>query len=506
VTVPNPIIPGFHPDPSICRVGEDYYLATSSFEWFPGVPIYHSRDLMHWRQIGNALTRPSQLPLNGIGHSGGIWAPSLRWHDGTFYLVTTNVGGRGNLLVSTRDPAGAWSEPLWFDEQGYDPSLFIDRDGTAYLTKAGSDASGAHGIVQYRIDLASGRRLDPPRRIWGGSGGFGVEGPHLYRIGGWYYLMAAEGATHIGHLESIARARDPWGPFEACPRNPILTHRDRLMGPILATAHADLVEAHDGSWWLVCLGIRSHGSLCHPLHLLGRETFLAPVTWDADGWPVVNGGNGIADRVATALPPHPWPTEPRSDDFDAPSLRHCWTFLRNPRPESWSLTERPGRLRLRATTTSLETMESPALVARRQEHRDCRAALRLECRLERDGDEAGLTVFMNGGHHYDLGVVRRDGQRFAQLRRRADDLDLIAASAPIAEGPVTLSLWANPWAIGFFVAAGDAEPTRLAKASTKFLATEVAGGFTGCMIGAYALGAAVADVDWFEYGESERMP
>jgi alpha-N-arabinofuranosidase len=506
MSVANPVIPGFHPDPSICRVGDDYYLATSSFEWFPGVPIYHSRDLMHWRQIGHALTRPSQLPLAGIGHSGGVWAPTLRWHDGVFHLITTNVGGRGNLLVSTRDPAGEWSEPLWVDPQGYDPSLCIDRDGTAYLTKAGSDASGRHGIVQYRIDLATGERRDEPRLVWLGSGGFGVEGPHLYRIGDWWYLLAAEGATSPGHMATIARARDPGGPVAGCPRNPILTHRDRLMSTILSTGHADLVEAQDGSWWLVCLGIRSHGSLCQALHVLGRETFLAPVTWDADGWPIVNGGAGVPERVATTLAPHPWPGEPARDDFDASALRHCWTFLRNPAPGSWSLTERPGWLRLHATTPSLDTPLSPALLARRQEHRDCRATLRLDCRLERDGDEAGLTVFANGSHHYDLGIVRRDGRREVQLRRRAADLDLVAASAPIPDGEATLQLWANPWAIGFFVGAGDAAPTRLAKASTVFLTTEFAGGFTGCMIGPYALGGAVADVDWFEYGECERMP
>jgi alpha-N-arabinofuranosidase len=504
--VENPVIPGFHPDPSICRVGEDYYLANSSFEWFPGVPIHHSRDLVHWRLIGNALTRDSQLPLQGVGHSGGIWAPTLRWHDGTFHLVTTDVGAGGNLLVSARDPAGPWSEPIWFDRDGYDPSLFIEDDGTAWLTKAGSVAGGGHGIVQYRIDLRTGARRDEPRLIWGGSGGFGVEGPHLYRIGGWWYLLAAEGATHVGHMATIARARDPWGPFEGCPRNPVLSHRDHLGRTIQATGHADLVQAQDGSWWLACLGIRSHGSLCMAQHLLGRETMLAPVSWDADLWPVVGGGAGVPERVASALPDHHWPSPSSRDDFDARSLAPCWCFLRNPDPRSWTLAERPGFLRLRATTPTLETSGTPALLARRQCHRDCRVRLRLEARLEHDGDEAGLTVFANGAHHHDLGIVRRGAQRFVQLRRRADDLEVVVASAPIGQGAVTFEAWCNPWAIGFSYAELEAPLARLAKASTKMLTTEFAGGFTGCMLGAYALGGAIADVDWFEYGPSERMP
>lgn len=505
MSVANPIVPGFHPDPSICRVGEDYYLATSSFEWFPGVPIFHSRDLMHWRQIGHALTRPSQLPLAGVGHSGGIWAPTLRWHDGVFHLVTTVVGGGGNVLVSARDPAGEWSEPRWFDADGYDPSLHIEPDGTAWLTKAGSDAAGAHGIVQYRIDLRSGARLDPPRLIWGGSGGFGVEGPHLYRIGDWWYLLAAEGATHLGHTATIARSRDPWGPFVGCPRNPVLTARDRLLAPILGTGHGDLVEAHDGTWWLVCLGIRSHGSLCHAQHVLGRETCLAPVRWDEDGWPVVGEGAGVPAQVATALTPHPWPAPVHRDHFDDARLGLPWNFLRNPAPGSWSLTERPGWLRLRGGTPSLETSASPALVARRQEHRDCRAATRIDCSPVADGDEAGLTVYMNGRHHYDLGIVRRDGARRVRLRRVAADLDVIATEVAVADGPLTLSLWANPWAIGFSIAEGDGEPRQIAKASTAFLTTEFAGGFTGLYLGVYALGDAVADVDWFDYGPCERM-
>lgn len=515
--VDNPIIPGFHPDPSIWRVGEDYWLATSSFEWFPGVPLYHSRDLVHWRQVGHALDRPSQLPLTGVGASAGIWAPTLRAHQGRFYVITTVVGGGGNLIVSTSDPTGPWSEPRWVDPDGYDPSLFFDEDGTCYLTKAGADATGQHGIVQCRVDPDRGVRLDPYRLIWRGSGGFGVEGPHLYRIGAWYYLLCAEGATHVGHMVTLARGPTPMGPFTPCPHNPILSHRDHLARTILATGHGDLVQAQDGSWWLVCLGIRSHGSMCMASHLLGRETLLVGVTWpeagraaaDDPGWPVVGGGAGVPERIASTLPDHPWPAAPARDDFDRPELAPWWVFLRNPAPGSWSLTERPGCLRLRACTPSLDTTASPALVARRQEHRDCRVRLRLEPVLARTGDEAGLTIFLNGGHHQDFGIARRADGWWLQLRRRADDLELITAEERIPEGPVLLEAWCNPWAIGYALGheeQGTVTWRRVAKASTRTLTTEFGGGFTGLMIGVYALGTAIADVDWFEYGPSERMP
>jgi xylan 1,4-beta-xylosidase len=509
--VSNPVVPGFHPDPSICRVGEDYWLACSSFEWFPGVPIYHSRDLVHWRLVGNALERPSQLPLQGVGHSGGIWAPTLRWHDGIFYLITTVVGGGGNILVSAVDPAGPWSEPLWIDPTGYDPSLFFAEDGTCYYTKAGTAGDGRHGIVQCRIDISNGRLLDGFEPIWLGSGGFGVEGPHLYQIGSWYYLLCAEGATHLGHMVTIARARHPQGPFTGYERNPILTHRHELGRTILGTGHGDLLQAHDGSWWMVCLAIRSHGSLCMAMHLLGRETCLTSVTWNEEQWPVVNSGQGVPERISSTLPDHPWLEPCPREDFDRDVLDPAWVFLRNPTPGSWSLTTRPGHLRITGTTPSLETTLSPALVVRRQEHRDCRFRISLGCQLMQVGDEAGMTVFLNGGHHQDFGIVLRPDGRYLQLRRRADDQELISAEERIGDGVVELEAWCNPWAIGYFVAepgrdAGTTSWRRVAKASTRTLTTEFGGGFTGLMLGVYALGTAVADVDWVDYGPCERMP
>jgi xylan 1,4-beta-xylosidase len=277
-TYSNPILPGFYPDPSVCRVGEDYYLVTSSFEYFPGVPIFHSRDLIHWRQIGHCLTRPDQLRLAGVPSSGGIFAPTLRYHDGLFYMVTTNVSYGGNFYVFTDDPGGAWSEPVFVQQGGIDPSLCFDR-GHVYFTSTGE--SSLMGIYQSEIDIKSGKKLTETRFLWSGTGGRYPEGPHLYHIGDYYYLMIAEGGTEYGHMETLARSQSPWGPFEPCPHNPLLTHRNESQSPIQGTGHADLVEAHDGSWWLVFLGFRPQR---WQYHHLGRETFLAPVTWSAAGW------------------------------------------------------------------------------------------------------------------------------------------------------------------------------------------------------------------------------
>ena len=218
----NPIIPGFYPDPSICRVGEDYYLVTSSFEYFPGVPIFHSRDLIHWRQIGHCLTTATQLPLAQAGSSKGIFAPTLRYHAGRFYMVTTNVSVGKHFYVSTDDPAGQWSEPIWIDQSGIDSSLFFDDDGTVYFTW-----TKLNGIYQAEIAIQTGELKHEPQLIWKGTGGRYPEAPHLYKINGSYYLMIAEGGTEYGHMETIARAESPWGSFQPCPHNPILTHRNQ---------------------------------------------------------------------------------------------------------------------------------------------------------------------------------------------------------------------------------------------------------------------------------------
>jgi len=491
----NPVIPGFHPDPSICRVGDDYYLVTSSFEYFPGLPLFHSRDLVHWRQIGHALTRASQLPLSGARSSGGIYAPTLRFHEGTFYIITTNVTGGGHFLVTALDPVGEWSEPVWLEGGGIDPSLFFDSDGKVYF----SYTSG--GILQREIQLPSGQ-VGEERLVWQGTGGQYPEGPHLYRIGDLYYLLISEGGTEYGHMLTIARSQNPGGPFVSCPRNPILSHRS-MSSPIQATGHGDLIQDGNGALWVVFLGIRPNGHW--PYHHLGRETFLAPVQWEADGWPTIGEGGKVALSMSGPLPsPHSWPAETERDNFEHSRLGPDWNFLRNPDPGRWSLTERPGWLRLRGSSVSLDEAASPAWVGRRQEHFNVCVTTRLEFASESDHECAGMTVWMNERHHYDLFLSLRDGKRCLIVRRRIGSLMAEVSRREVGSGAVILRVDADRTTYRFFGGNDAGALVELAAGETRYVATETAGGFTGVYVAMFSSGngaacGSPADFDWFEY-------
>ena len=282
----NPILPGFYPDPSLCRAGDDYYLVNSSFAYFPGVPLFHSRDLVHWTQVGHVLTRPSQLNLDGLQVSQGIFAPALRQHAGTFYVITTLVGAGGNFFVTAADPAGPWSDPVFLPEiDGIDPSFFFDDDGHAYVVNNGPPTdgrglySGHRAIWIQEFDL-KGQRLTGPRKVLVDGGvdlskhPIWIEGPHVFRRNGWYYLIAAEGGTAEDHSEVVFRSRAARGPYVPWDKNPILTQRTldpARPDPVTSTGHADFVETPDGAWWAVFLGCRPYEG--GRLYNTGRETF-----------------------------------------------------------------------------------------------------------------------------------------------------------------------------------------------------------------------------------------
>ncbi|MGA2264702.1 MAG: glycoside hydrolase family 43 protein [Acidobacteriota bacterium] len=499
-TFQNPIIPGFHPDPSICRVGADYYLVHSSFEFFPGVPVFHSRDLVHWRQIGYCLTRKSQLPLDKVRASGGIYAPTIRYHKGMFYMVTTNVDGGGNFYVTANNPAGPWSEPVWLDRGGIDPTLFFDDDGKVYYSR--HEAMGDGYIAQTTIDIRTDRLEGPLKEIWRGTGGVWPEGPHLYKVHGKYFLMIAEGGTGYEHMVTIARGDSPWGPFIPDPNNPILTHRNRPESPIQALGHADMVETPDG-WWMVFLGIRPQGG---KFHHLGRETFLAPMTWTQDGWPRVNGSGTIEPAMpAPRLPQHPWKEESAKDDFNRVPLGMPWNYLRNPHEGDVSLNQRPGYLQLNGSAVTMNDQDSPAFVGRRQTHFDCRASTRMEFKPQGENEEAGLVVRGNDLNHYEIGITLRQGRRQIFFRKvLLGKLMSPVRYEDVGEGGVVLSLEASPLAYEFFYQAASGPRKSLGTAPTGDLSSEKIGGFTGVYLGMYATGngkknMGPADFDWFEY-------
>jgi beta-xylosidase len=488
--ISNPVIPGFHPDPTVCRAGDDYYLACSSFEYFPGVPLFHSRDLVHWTQIGNALDRPSQLRLPpGTPSSGGIYAPTLRHHDGRFWLIVTNVQGDGNLLVTATDPAGPWSDPIRLPGvAGIDPDLAWDDDGTCWCTYA--------GVEQIRIDPYTGQSIGAPRRIWSGTpGAKAPEAPHLYRIGGYWYLLIAEGGTERCHAISVARSRTLTDPFEPCPGNPILTHRG-TNHPIQNTGHGDLVQAPDGSWWMVLLGVRPRGGT-PGWHVLGRETYLVPVSW-VDGWPV-------AGELSPVMPTPPWPLQPNAeipvrDDFELSELHPSWVSLRHRSAETCTTKERAGSLTLHARGSTLDDLDV-SFVGRRQQHLSCRVRALID---PADG-HGGLAVRLDEQHHYEIEVARGE----VQVGVRIGPVHTVVATRPAPAGPLVLRIDAvdqpttndargGPDTLAIGVEEPDGSFAVLATLDGRYLSTEVAGGFTGRVFGMYAV-AGTVHFDWFDY-------
>lgn len=308
----NPIVPGFFPDPSVCRAGGTYYLVNSTFQYLPGIPVHASTNLLEWEQIGNVFSRREQLDLRGTISSGGLYAPTIRHHDGRFYQVTSDLHSvrEGHLICSSEDAAGPWSVPVRTPGAiGIDPDLFWDRDGTCHLTWKGLSDTGLTGIISVPIDPDTGERQGEPRLLWQGTGEMASpEGPHLYERDGLYYCLLAEGGTEAAHSVTIARAESLDGPWEACPANPILTHRGSDK-PVQNAGHADLFETEDGSWAAVFLGVRPRGN-SPKYHVNGRETFIAGVEWK-DGWPVFDETRfgaipmetGFADEFTGELDP-----------------------------------------------------------------------------------------------------------------------------------------------------------------------------------------------------------
>ena len=492
----NPVVPGFHPDPSVCRVGDDYYVACSSFEYFPGVPIFHSRDLVAWTQIGNALDRPSQLDLVGTHSSGGVYAPTLRHHHGRFWMVTTSVSSSGHLIVTAQDPAGPWSDPVSVPLPGIDPDISWDEEGTCRLTYSASPGPGEpSGIMQAAIDPTTGAVLDTPRTVWGGSGLAYPEAPHVYQVDGLWYLLIAEGGTERGHAVSVARGPHPWGPFEGCPRNPVLSHRSTT-SPIQSTGHADLVQTPEGDWYALLLGTRPRGGT-PAFHVLGRETFLTPVRWSADGWPIPDPVRVGADEAAKR-------ELVERDEFEGDGLRPGWISLRRPPEEVVDLGARAGWLTLKGSGHTLDDTAA-AFVGVRQRH----FRFRIRALVDASDGVGGLVLRIDERHHYELEAAGGRVRCVARVGSLTQEFGVVEVDAEGASGGVVLVIEAVPSAGGFLSPSSPPDTIRLGverdgafeplgELDGRYLSTEVAGGFTGRVAGMYATTGSVA-FDWVEY-------
>ncbi len=506
----NPILQGFYPDPSVTRVGDDFYLVTSTFSYFPGIPVWHSRNLVDWEQIGNAIDRPDQLDFARLGMSRGVFAPTIQAKDGVFYILNTCVDCGGNFVITAKNPAGPWSDPVWLPALvgGIDPSLFFDTDGRTWILNNGAPEGepqyqGHRAIWIQEFDLKTLQSFGPRTVLVNGGIDFSkkpiwIEGPHIFRKDGWYYLSAAEGGTAEGHSQVILRSKNVTGPYVAGPNNPFLTQRG-LAGDrpsrITSAGHAELVTTPDGQWWATFLAVRPYEG---DFYNTGRETFLLPVTWK-DGWPMMTRDaipvTHKRPAGLTASPPikrSNGPLQLITIFSAARKLGADWMMLRNPR-EQWYALGAQG-LTLTARPVGLGDFGNPSFLGRRQQHLDAEAETSMRFSPRKDGDRAGLVVFQNDDYWALVGIGMEGGKPVLQLIARNGPgqppagVVLATAAAEGASGaPVRLRIAAKGPSYRFSYAIGpNAAWTEIGEIDGHFLSTKTAGGFIGATFGPYA--------------------
>ena len=474
--VNNPIIKGFNPDPSICRVGNIYYLVTSTFEFFPGITIYKSCNLINWDIIGHCLT-DDRLTLNNCRPSGGLYAPTIRYHDGYFFITCTNVTDKGNFVLYSNSITGPWNGPFWVEQGGIDPSLFFDDDGKCYLASS-CDWEGKTSILQCEIDPYTGRQLSKSRLLSTGTGGKYPEAPHMYKIHNRYYLMLAEGGTEYGHMVTIQRSDNPWGPFEKCPHNPILSHRGRnaQYSPFQCVGHADIIEDPDGNWWMVSLGVRTLPGVL--LHNLGRETFLSRLVWTDDQWPKIND-EGLLTETITAEGETKNDSIDFSDDFTDKSFSNEYLFLRNPRKENYI--RENGRLLLKGAG-SISENSSPTIACTRQKDFEAHCRVNLEIPDGESNFTGGISAYYCSDQHYDLYLENEGSDTYLVFTRTIYDV-VKSDRFPVYEKKTALYIDSDRDYYYFSAGNGD-NKKMLGKARVYGLCTEVSSSmtFTGVMI------------------------
>lgn len=500
-TFQNPVLPGFHPDPSIVRVGDDFYSVTSTFSWFPGLPIFHSTDLVNWRFIGNAIDRPSQVDFSALGTNRGLFAPAITHHGGKFWIVNTCIECKGNFVITATDPAGPWSDPTWLDFEGIDPSLFFADDGSAWIVY--NDAppgepryEGHRALWLQQFDPGETRML-PERTLLvdGGvqpsSNPIWAEGPHIYKVDGWYYLLTAEGGTADQHSQTIYRSRELRGPYAPGPFNPILTQRDLPSDRpdrVEATGHADIVQLDDGTWWGVFLATRPFAGQST---LMGRETFLLPVRW-VDGWPrFLDQGEAVPMVLARPnLPPAP--------NIDLSGWRECfnnelsgeWIALRTPAAvQPYAIDPDASQLQMIASSDAAGSLGKPAFIGRRLRHHEADFTTRVEFDPQQPGDFGGLLAIMDESHFLAFGIEQ--GRLVARLRTdpaQPEFGEVVADYALSINGPVELrlSLRGGSATVSWREQVGGAWQDLGEPINVEPLASVHAGLFTGLVVGPHA--------------------
>jgi xylan 1,4-beta-xylosidase len=509
----NPVLSGFYPDPSVCKKDGDYYLVNSTFSFFPGVPIFHSTDLVNWRQIGHVLDRSSQLNITDHEISEGVFAPAISYnpYNDTFYMVTTFVGGAGNFLVKTKDPAGPWSEPVFIPEvPGIDPSMFFDDDGRAWIVNNGDPEGdplypGHKAIWIQEYDVQKDQMTGPRKVIIDGGHDISekpiwIEGPHIYKVNGYYYLMAAEGGTGENHSEVVFRSRKVTGPYQTFEGNPILTQRnlpDDRTNPVTSTGHADLIKFEDGSWWAVFLGCRPYKDN----HFnTGRETFLLPVDW-VDEWPVIlESGKKVAMKENSS---HNLNERGNNDffsagnflvrdDFSGNSLDLYWNFIRTPEGDWYALEN--DELKIGFKPVSFREKKNPAFIGRRQQHKDFTVSAGIRIFPENQNDRAGLVCFRTEANNYFLGVAVEQNELIAFVEKT-----IVRDGNPVKkrlamkktglepDDSVFLKIEGSGEFLDFLISEDNEHWEILADGQdATYLSTASAGGFVGTYIGMYA--------------------
>lgn len=478
----NPVVSGFYPDPSVCYAEGYFYLVCSSFEYFPGLPLFKSRNLVDWEQIGHCITRKSQLDLTGVAASGGLFAPTIRYHEGRFYVVVTNTSGDGNFYLYTDDIDGEWSEPVNVARGGIDPSLLFD-DGKVYFMSNGEDDDGENGISLCEINIETGEILNRAKCISKGNGGRFLEAPHLYHIGNYYYLLVAEGGTEYGHMECIFRSRDPYGPYETCPHNPILTNRNLGTYQIQGAGHADLVQDEAGQWWLLHLAFRQMDTW-RPYHQLGREVYLVPAFWTEDGWLRI-GTDGtcrshyLVDNGTCKVLGEP---EYPSYRWRLKLKEAC--FLRCPNYNNYRFTDEK-HFALKGVVDTIGSTGNITFVGMRQREFKGVMELLLDTETMGKGQQSGITAYLSESSHYDLVVTKQEKDVFVQCVLYIGNMPVYQEKLKLDGGNAALKIESEAQTYSFFAGSEEGAYVKLGGADAKYLTSEVAEGFTGVVLAAY---------------------